>query len=266
MPVEPMYFPVLDTGLIAQAPVQLSIQRNIPRAVFPDGNQLISTLDNWRQYRWRLNYSQLSSSEQDRFNGFLQAIDRGAKEFVFPDPLGNLLRHSEDLNGAAWVKSPGLEIGPIEFISGKTCWILTNSTPIVQRIEQLVNLPRNYVSCFSLWAAWTGLQTFVLQAGTPGAEKSEMFEVSTPKRVSILEQPTNMASVTRIAIEILPGSQLIVSSPQLEIGFKPQGYVATGDQSGIFTAARLVEQPIVGFATSAARRGLKIEVQGEQRI
>lgn len=266
MPGEPVYFPALDTGLIAQAPVQLSIQRNISRAVFPDGSQLISTLDNWRQYRWQLHYSHLSRSEQDRFNEFLHAIERGVNEFVFPDPLGNLLRNSEDLDGAAWAKSPGLEIGPIEFIAGKTCWILTNSTPVVQRIEQLVNLPRNYVSCFSLWAAWTGPQTFVLQVGTPGAEKSEMFEVSTPKRVWILEQPSNMASVTRIAIEIMPGSQLIVSSPQLEIGFKPQGYVATTDQSGIFTAARLVKQPIVGFATSAARRGLKIEVQGEQRI
>jgi hypothetical protein len=266
MPAEPIYFPVLDTGLVAQAPVQLSIQRRIPRAVFPDGSQVLSTVDCWRQYRWRLNYSHLSEAEQERFALFFQATARGAKEFVFPDPLGNLLRHSEDLSGAAWSRTPGLEIGPIEFIAGRTCWILTNSTSIVQRIEQLVAMPSDFALCFSVWAAWTSPQTFTLLAGASAAEKIETFEAFAPGRFSIAERPAGSAGAIRVGVEVPPSSQLIISSPQLEIGIKPHGYVATGAQSGVFTAARLSEQSILGFATSAVRRGLKIEVHGEQRI
>lgn len=266
MPIDLLPFPALDSGAIAQAPVQLSIQRRIPRTVFPDGSQVIANLDNRRQYLWKLQYNHLSMAEQERFTAFLEAIQRGAVEFLFPDPLGNLLRNSEDLSGPAWTKSPGLEVGPIEYIPGRTSWILTNSTAIVQQLEQVVGLPSNYSLCFSIWATWTSEQSFALRVGAAGSERRASLVADAPKQFAVSERPAANSSTIRVAVEVPPNSQLIVSSPQLEIGLKPQGYVSTGEQCGVFTSARLQVQPILHYATSAMRRGLKIEVQGEQRI
>ncbi len=266
MPANGAVYPALDNGMIAQTPVYLSIRRKVSERVFGGGARIQDSANAYRHYLWRLQYEHLSESEWSRFVEFIETSGRGAKTFVFPDPVGNLLRNSQNLTAAAWQKSAGLGVGPIEYVPGRPCWILTNPTPIVQTIEQLIGIHDQYAMCFSIWAGWTSAQEFKLTVGNGPAIQEAVHSAGPWQRYAVRRGAGPGTNLVRARIEVKPFSQLIVSSPQLEIGYGPQGYLATGEASGVFAEARLAEKPVDQYSTGANRRGLVVEIQGVQRI
>lgn len=252
MPVNPNWFPSLDSGMIAQLPLRLEILNRTRSTRFPDGTLMAANAEAILRYAWTLRYENLSDAEWQRFQDFIAATQRGAKSFAFADPTGNLLAQSTDLEGPAWVAPAGLEVDPIADTGKPNSFILTNSMPVPLALTQSVPLVGGFQTCFSVYAKWEGNMRFALRLSDNTAMAASAEDAGDWSRHSVtLSSPVESTS-REVAIVVPPTTQLIIAAPQLEIAAQPGAYLETGLRGCVYPAAWLKQQ---SFDTRSAAPG-----------
>lgn len=261
MPADPILFPALDNGMLAHLPVSLSIDKIIRSTRFPDGSLLTAAAEARLRYGWNLRYENLSQTEWQRLIDFIAATNRGAIPFAFPDPIGNLLAHSGDLQNSIWLAPAGLTVHPITVPEQPKAFILTNPTALPIEITQSVAVAGPFRTCFSILAKWTGGANFSLRLADDATAASQPSTAAKWSRhfVTLTSGPT--AQTRTVGLTIPPTTQLLVSEPQLEIAAAPGAYLQTGAQSGIFPSAWLNQRSYDSQSNAPGAHSITLRIE-----
>jgi hypothetical protein len=229
-------FPILDSGLIAQIPMDLQISKEIIHNRFRDGAILTNSTSSRTKYSWAWTYSNLSPSEMTRVVEFWEETGRGAKAFRFYDPLGNLLKQSEDLVSPYWLKVGQIDVVEIDPLEGHRQYLLTNSGDLPAELHQSVQVDAAASLVLSLKARWDGSSSVALACEAGTSLVSGDFLVDTYKMCELSIKSGTQSSIRKISIRVPGHTQIIVSEPQLEVGLKRGSYL-TSTEGGVFDAA-----------------------------
>src|SRR5262245_2746176 len=136
-------FPQLGTGASASLPLR---RRHALRTVVNksmDGSRVVLGDPDTEQVIWDLNYSLVNNSELSKLTTLFNSAEGRLYDFVFLDPVGNLLAWSETLSNSVWQRNSLLELtADIADPLGTTrASRLTNIGGAPLRIEQTINAP-----------------------------------------------------------------------------------------------------------------------------
>ncbi len=266
MPANPKAFPVLDSGMIAHLPVRLEISKLTRATRFPDGSLLAAISEARLRYQWTLSYENLSQAEWQRLQDFIAANRRGSDAFVFPDPAGNLLAQSANLQGSTWIAPPGLTVDTIEDAERDNSFILTNPNTAPLELTQTVNLEGGFHTCFSIYAKWAGGTNFGMRLSDAANQTSKTRHASMWER-NFVNLPSGEEALTRtVAIVVPPTTQIIVSAPQLEIAASPGAYLKTGDAGCIFTEAWLSQRAFESQSKAPGAHSMTLRIESFRSV
>ncbi|MFN8687108.1 MAG: hypothetical protein ACK50U_14055 [Acidobacteriota bacterium] len=263
---DPIVFPHLDGGAIAQLPIRLTIERLIPRLLFPEGSEIRDSQNSLLRYSWSLAYDNLSDAEWQRFRSFIALTGHGARSFAFPDPLGNLLAASRDLTASVWLASPGLTVAPFADPGQPAAFILTNPTPAPLSLSQSVSLSGPFAACFSLRARWTSPVNFSISLGDDSGSTPRICLAGPWRSFHVSHSPAAAPSSRIVSITVPATTQILVAAPQLEIAFQPGAYHATSSDSGLFPHAWLDQSDFVSQSNAPGAHSISLRIVSQRSL
>jgi hypothetical protein len=229
-------FPTLDNGLVAQLPIELRISKNIIHNQFRDRSVLANSTSARTKYSWSWTYSNISDAEMSRILYFWEQTGRGAKAIRFYDPLGNLLRHSEELATENWQRVGPIDVTELDPVDGIRQYLLTNSGDTDAEIAQTVNVESLVSLVLSVRAKWAGAVNVVLASTAEGSEVNQNYSIDGSRVCELAIQSGIQGSIRRVSIRVPAHTQVIISEPQLEIGLRRGDYLMS-NEGGIFESA-----------------------------
>jgi hypothetical protein len=266
MPSNPLTFPALDNGMIAQLPVKLRIDRITRTTTFPDGTRLASPIDARLFYSWTLRFDNLSDDELNRVRDFIFSTQNGADSFIFPDPTGNLLADSANLESGIWLAPPGLTVDPFSDPSQPDAFILTNSTPAPLALTQTVSLSGPFATCFSVRARWDGGFPFSLGLTDGAASRTQPAVAGAWARHSVALFSMGAPETRTVSIIVPATTQIIVAEPQLEIAAAPGGYLKTGVEGSIFSPAWLAQSSFDESTNAPGAHSITLRIESFRNL
>lgn len=230
-------FPQLATGALAQFPIRKHVlQRTIVNRSI--GEQLIKMTDpEGSKVCWDLLYTGLTDLEMNALEALFEACEGRLRPFRFVDPLGNLLRWTEDLSKTVWQTGLIVATG-IQDVSGSTgACRLTNGAQGPQSISQAVNSPAAYLYTLSLWVKSISSGALRLGLGRAGNMAWVDRHVTADwQQVSISAWVPGDEEPVRCSIEIPGGTAIDVYGPQLDAQNDASGYRRSTDKPGVYVA------------------------------
>ncbi len=231
-----MEFPQLDSGLIVQVPVSLRIQKRMDVNRFRDGSVIKNTNSSQSQYTWNCKYVNLSDHELLRFEEFWHSTGRGAATFTFVDPLGNMLRDTENVLASSWTKSGTTEITEAASTGQYKEYLLTNSGTIASVVSQVIDVSPQFSVLFSCLAKWVSTTAISLVSSDDSGSIRKSFTISGESYCGLKIAGGLQSAVRTFGIEVPPQSQVIVSELQVEIALGRGTYVPSA-AGGVFHKA-----------------------------
>src|SRR5579875_3417991 len=152
-----LFFPQLATGALAQYPIQKTrVYRTITN-LLTDGTLIMAPDNDATLLNWKLTYSGLSGDEIQQIQTLFRACTGPLTGFTFIDPTDNMLVASGDFTAPAWSKSTLVTATPgaTDPMGGNNATTVTNASEAPQLVTQSINVPANYVYCFSVYVAST---------------------------------------------------------------------------------------------------------------
>ncbi len=235
-------FPALAGGTLAQYPVRYEANFVGPANRFSDGTLIVSPQESRLVSRWTLPFHALTNAERDRFEEFLSEAEGAGKPFRFFDPLGNLLRHSNDLANAIWSVDGPLDVAPFVDPDLGSCFVLTNNSSEWRSITQTIGFGAGFSGCLSVETKWDLAVPIRLRIVDADGETQRQFTVSQPRRISIVRQTTATIETTALGISIPGNSQVLVCRPQFEVGRSPLAHLPTNERGGVIENAWLAQR------------------------
>jgi hypothetical protein len=235
--VSTLYFPQLATGSISQFPGRKQIlQRTIVNRTPGIGTVKMADPEGAAK-RWDLRYSGLTDAELAALHDLFSACEGRLRDFVFPDPFGNLLRWTEDLSNSVWQGSVQTSAGIEDPNGGTSAWRLTNAAQAAQSLTQSVDAPGWYRYAFSLWVRSISTGTVTLRLENSDGFIAAQRLVSTDwERICVSGGVPGNAEEIRCCIELPLACAVDVFGPQLEAQADASGYRKTAGTSGVYTA------------------------------
>ncbi|MDA1312497.1 MAG: hypothetical protein O2968_04090 [Acidobacteria bacterium] len=243
-------FPQLSSGAIAQFPIQRGTEYRTIINESMDGSEIVVQDVDFEQRRWALQYDQLSDPEWQAIEDLFVEVNGRLGTFLFLEPGANLVSWSELLSEAVWLKDPGvsfLENQP-DPLGGTLATRLTNSGA-TESFRQGLNIPASYRYAGSVWArtADSGVELRVDDDG-PNAAKTVIDSSNAWKRYEARYDHVSASAFTVLRIEMPPGTQVEIFGPQLEAQPAASVYKPTGQQAGMYPAARFDQDALADRA------------------
>ena len=237
-------FPQLLTGGVAQYPL---VRRRRRRSIVNEtlGGGRVTWPDVAAEsLEWELPLAGLTESEREAIEELFEACGGRAEDFVFLDPLDNLLGWSEDLEADAWTVGPMLECTagmPDPFgTTGATKLVNTAQAP--QRLSQTLGAPGWFNYCFSVRVRSANTGSVKLVVTSEGREQYRVVTTGTDWREAWLPAKLGGANETiACGIELAPGASVDVFGFQLEAQIGPSTYKRTAGRGGVYPAARFID-------------------------
>jgi hypothetical protein len=242
-------FPQLSTGSAAQYPI---VRRRRTRSIVnetPGGGRVTFSDSAAESLEWELALSGLTTQEWMVIEDLFEACGGRASDFLFLDPLDNLLGWSEDLEAAAWAAGPMLErvAGRPDPLGATRATRLVNTGQAPQRLSQTLSAPGGFQYCLSVRvrSAVPGVAKLVL--ATTGGEELRIVETGPEWRevwmTGKLSGPEGGPTGETITggVELAPGASVDVFGMQLEAQTGPSAYKKTAGRGGVYPFARFSE-------------------------
>jgi hypothetical protein len=239
MPSNTLVFPASDSGFLAQFPVRYESVRRGPQNLFRSGAKMFSPAESRLRSRWTMNFAYLSNGERDRMEEFLSAAEGEGRPFLFFDPLGNLLQHSEDLANPVWSRSGAVDVAQFTDPDLGDAFVVTNTSPGWGALEQTLSFGFGYLGCFSVQTKWDSAVPLRLRIADANGLSDSELSAHEPRRSYVKRKSAASAESTTVSIGIAPNTQVILARPQLEIAAQPGAYLPTGQRSGVVEHAWL---------------------------
>ncbi len=249
-----MQFPVLMSRVQVQYPVLEERRSTFPEAESPGGARWRCAADAPRIRRWVLLLRDLTDGEAAALRDLYEACSGGWRSFLFADPLGNLLRWSEDPGNAAWGRSAGLSVSRLNSMAETPAeFEILNASSAPGRLFQDLPLPAGALICFSCEAQGEALK---LRAG--GAEAAWGPANGWVQRAVTGESGSG---ATRAELELAPGASVRVRCMQAEIQLSPSAYQATYENGGIHWKTRFGENGLRITAIAPGRHEAEVRLE-----
>ncbi|MEQ1947934.1 MAG: hypothetical protein ABL995_12140 [Bryobacteraceae bacterium] len=243
-------FPQISTGASALYPLlRVCHARTVANGLI--GGASVVAVDLGSEVdAWELHAVGLTTAERDAIED-LFALSRGSLgTFTFLDPVGNLLRHSEEFEGLAWSRGAPLQVttGAADPFGGSRAVSVVNTGAASEEVGQTLPAPGNFMYCFSLWARSESSSMVELEFG--GIAKPFAL---TPhwRRMWIAGNPQTSAENITFDIRFSAGAAAELYGAQVEPQLAPSDYKKTGNRGGVFSKARFADDRLTVIARGA---------------
>lgn len=235
-----MTFPQLGNGSTAQWPIVKSRRARGVMAETPGGYREAVADAGDQRCEWELRYGCLTTKERDILVNFFANVEGRLQEFLFLDPLGNLLRWSGDWSKDTWVHDPQLQVTTRE--GGTT---LMNSGQSSQAVWQVIEAPASFWYSFGarLRAAAAAEVTVFLGDGSDRVTATKRIGTDWTD-VTVSGRLLSESEQVRFGLELPSGAMADVAyaaaSPQPGL----EAYQITHSQSGVYPRARFSDDDL----------------------
>jgi hypothetical protein len=243
-----LFFPQLESGALAQYPIDKTQVIRTIKNVLADGSNLVFGDPTSAQIYWQFAYTNLSVAETNALRAHFDACAGRLRAFTFIDPTGNMLASSirPDMPPWEFAAPVQFEAGHADPAGGSTAFVVTNTSQAVQDIKQTVRVPANYHYCFSIYAAGgNGSSIQLVRKGTI-AEQQMIGNIGPVwTRVVSSGRLNDTAMEFSVAIRLAPGQQIQLYGPQLEAQLAPSRYRATARNGAVYAQAHWAVDDLV---------------------
>lgn len=250
------FYPQLTTGSTVQFPLVSSIAARTVENEMADGARVQWSDEAERSTRWVCRYQELLPAEWSAIRQLFDDCEGRLGEFVFPDPMGNLLAWSEDFARPDWAKSVGLTVqgavaGPAAGTSGARVAV---TGVAAGELLQTVALPGWYFTTFSIWVRGVSASSIDLVRKSGAVSQTATIAIDgTWKRVSLSGTTAGGPEANQFGLAIPAGAAVELFGAQLEAQPSASTYKRTLAASGIYQAARFDADELRPLMTAVDR-------------
>lgn len=233
------YFPQ-----IAQFPGRRRVMRRTLGSEAMDGRIVRYPDSGAGQVEWRLDFAGMTDEEWNAIRSLFEASEGRLRTFTFIDPFDNLLRSSEDLGAAAWLKDAQLALaaGAADPFGGTAATRVVNQGAEAQVIEQELPVPASFHYSVSAYARSDDAESRVALFARAGATTvSKEFAIGPVwRRIDHSMQPGEAEQAVRFGVSVPGGAAVELYGLQVEAQSGPSSYKRTGS-GGVYVNARFAE-------------------------
>ena len=263
------HFPQLSTGSLAQYPLRI-LRRKRTAVNESAGGERFTSYDVFAsEIEWDLLYRGLSAEETASLRSLFETCQGRRGEFGFADPCGNLLARSGQFDQAPWQSDAQLVWtgGQGDPQGGQDAMHVQNNGGVPQTFRQSVAWPAAQETCFSLWAKSLSATEVVVRRTSGPESVTEAISIGGEwRRIEIAAALAGTTAGVELAVEIPGAAAIEIFGAQLEPQRFASGYKRTLAQSGLYPAARFVQDELAieadGFQTYATRVRVMARIQG----
>lgn len=251
-------YPQLRTGALIQWPVTKRVRHRSATVVTRGGTWHSRYDAPAKLTEWEISYEGLLEEEANVLEGFFRTAEGRYREFMFPDPLANLLAWSESWDRPEWERNSlvSLQTGVADPHGGTRAATITNGSQGQIGIQQVLEAPGTYVYCLSAWIN-----------GAPGTRAT--FCVGDARKPFVTRggwerkewgAAPGADDLVRFAIELDPGAVLSVYGPQAEAQPSASHYKRSAGASGCHREARFDQDALILTADGPDSYGAKVRI------
>jgi hypothetical protein len=208
---------------------------------------------------WDLTFESLTDDEARQLGKFFSEMRGNLGAFGFLDPLGNLLRWSEDLSDPIWEKDALLDVtsGHPDVFGSDSGHVLFNSTQLPRGVQQTVNAPNEYGYCFSAWVRSATGGRVSLTIGNHRVERTV-----NPFWTRVFNSRSGEATGESVTfqLEIEANGSVEVCGLQAEPQLAPSPYRRNGPAGGTYPDARFRDAVLTISAKGPDRNSCRFTV------
>ncbi len=226
------YFPQTGAGSIAQFPVQRTRQWRWISNQMESGEMIMLPDTPASRIAWNLKYTDITAGEAAKFNALFATAQGTYGSFLFVDPMANLLAWSEDFTRPDW--QAGLlqtTAGANDPLGTKRACTVVNPGQAEQSLTQTLNIPGDYVACFSVWARSDSSTAFAL---IRDGLRSNLALTPAWTRYSLSGTGVAAAPNSVFSIVIGVGQTVQIFGPQVEAQPAASSYKQASAAAGIY--------------------------------
>ncbi|MBM3725503.1 MAG: hypothetical protein FJW40_08775 [Acidobacteria bacterium] len=233
-------FPQLSSGAMGQFPLKARVSR---RTVTNRGagGSLVQWVDpSWAFVEWDLRRDDLSASEWEAVEMLFADTEGGLLPFTFLDPMDNLLRWSEDLASAVWVKGSGIQLtaGLADPLGTTRAVRVRNTGATPQRLSQTIAAPADMTYCFSAYLRASAATTARLVRASGVSEEKAAAAGSAWRRFATSGNLGGAGTTMTFSVDLDPGAEVDVFGLQVDAQPAASPYKVTTNGSGVYPDAR----------------------------
>ena len=251
-------YPQLRTGALVQWPMTKRVRHRSATLVTRGGTWHSRYDAGAKATEWEINYEGLLEEEANVLESFFRLTEGRYREFLFPDPLANLLAWSEAWDKPEWEYNSlvSMQTGVADPQGGTRAATITNGSQGQSGIQQVLESSGTYLYCFSAWLNGTqgtkakfcigdtGM-TFVTRGGW---ERYEWAAVP------------GADDLVRFAIELDPGAVLGLYGPQVEAQPSASAYKRSAGAGGCHREARFDQDRLILTADGPDSYGARVRI------
>lgn len=253
-----LVYPQLSTGALCQFPLHKSRRTRTVSNRAADGSTIKLADPAAEVTVWQLEYTDLSDQEAGALRDFFAATEGTLNGFTFPDPAGNLLGSSGQLDAQVWQKDSMLTVasGVTDPFGGTSAWRLTNGGAAGQALAQTLEVPGQYEYCVSAYLRSDQPSTVGLICG---AQMTTQTAGTIWRRASMSAVGPADAESMRFGIQVDAGATLEVYGLQVEPQGAPSVYKAT-TRGGVYSDAHLQSDELNVTCTGVNRNSCTVRI------
>lgn len=255
-------FPQLSSGAVAQFPIERGTGYRTIVNHSADGSAVVVQDADFEQRTWILHYDQLTDAEWQAIEDLFIEVEGRLGTFLFLEPGANLLSWSELLVSSLWLKDAGVSVleDQPDPLGGTSAARVTN-TGATGSLRQSLNIPASRRYAGSVWArsADTGVELRVDDDGL-NAARAVIDSSNAWKHYEARYDEASASAFTVLRIEIPAGAAVDVFGPQLEAQPGASAYKPTGQQAGVYPAARFDQDTLADRAEGVGRHSGVIRI------
>ena len=231
-----LLFPQLATGSVAQFPARKHVMQRTAVNSSPGGSIVKMADPEAGGCFWNLSYTGLTDAEIAAFETLFGECEGRLRDFLFLDPVGNLLKWTEDLSRPVWQTGMQVVGGHEDPVGDTGAARLTNAAQAAQSITQTVDAPGSFRYTFSVWVRSLSASTVGMRLHNATGSIAVIRPVASEWQRITLSGELQGGDDIAVAIEIPGACAVDIFGPQLEPQSDASGYRRTTDSSGVYRA------------------------------
>ena len=235
-----LYFTQLESGAGGQFPIKRrAVRRTVVNACL-DGRTVKLADPDAARVEWELGLTGLTSAEWGAIKSLFEATEGRLGSFLFLDPTDNLLKWSEDLSQAVWVKDAGLGLTAelADPLGTSRATRISNSGGSALSVQQTLEAPGWYQYCFSVWARSNEPgEVWLLRSSGQGPVKKQFKTWGAWSRLVYSSKIEDTSETVSFGLELGAGQMVEVFGFQVDGQRGASKYRKTASRGGVYQEA-----------------------------
>ena len=250
-------FPQLESGAMAQMPIERTIRFRSRRNEARDGSAIHIGDPDYEERSWDLVFQDMTEAEWQALEALFAASEGRLGVFTFLEPGANLLAWSEKLTLTPWDVS-GSAIDEQTDPSGGS---RGSRLPAGSSATQTIAAPSSYRYAGSAWLR-TNAVGAKIRLSDSGAQVVERDVDSSGewRRYVVRYSASSATDAMTLSIVAGSGASLDVYGPQLEAQLAASAYKISSAQGGVFANTRFDQDTLVDEASAPERHDTRVRL------